>query len=70
MNSEFTIAGKCQQVLQDLESIYVGIEEITLDKEDADLLEYQLQEDRKLALRKNGIRSQDYRLAARDWRLN
>ena len=70
MNSELTIAGKCQQVLQDLESIYVVIEEITLDKEDADLLEYQLQEDLKLALSKNGIRSQDYRLVARDWRLN
>ena len=50
-------------MLQDLDGIYLVIEEITVEQEDPGLLEYQLQEDLKLALRIAGIPV----LSAEEW---
>jgi hypothetical protein len=63
MKSEISAVGKRQKVLQDLEGIYLVIEEITLEQEDPGLLEYQLQADLKLALRIAGIPV----LSAEEW---
>ena len=63
MKSEISVAGKRQRVLQDLDGIYLVIEEITVEQEDPGLLEYQLQEDLKLALRIAGIPV----LSAEEW---
>ena len=64
MKSEISVVGKRQKVLQDLQGIYLVIEEITFEQEaDPGLLEYQLQEDLKRSLRIAGIPV----LSAEEW---
>ena len=63
MKSELSVVGKRQKVLQNLQGIYLVIEEISFEQEEPGLLEYQLEEDLKLGLRIAGIPV----LSAEEW---